>query len=354
MSGISHSRVESYLSCRRKDFYGYQYPTAEGRGIRRVTVSNSLGLGTAVHRILAAFYSAILEAGDTKAAQAERFEEAVDVAYQEMEAIKAEGFEDAGGRITELDVLIRRYFDNEPFVKYGYVVLAVEAEFNLEYDTDADASLPFVIDLILRDPTLRIVVVDHKTAYRLYSEETLKILPQIPKYIAGLRALGKPVAYGMYNVIRTERANGGKMVKADMVDTLVTLTDGDPKVIGKMLVPALTEALEKHGVEAVKPPAPEQVLQQLPFEPSATRITRTFTEQMGVAQELMARDALPIEEAEATAWRTANSIVCDHCQFFAICTEELRGGNVLAALANDYEPKPKREKIPVSNGDEDE
>ena len=90
------------------------------------------------------------------------------------------------------------------------------------------------------------------------------------------------------------------------------------------------------------------------FNPNPTRVERTFLEQIGVAEEIQARDAMPIEMVERTAWRTANKMVCQNCQFRAICVEELRGGNIKAALANDYEPKPKRDAIVLSNGEEDD
>ena len=73
MSAVSHSRAESYLSCRRKDYYGYQFPAGANfdltesqleRGIRRIRTSESLALGSAVHDCLAAFYIAILDGYD--------------------------------------------------------------------------------------------------------------------------------------------------------------------------------------------------------------------------------------------------------------------------------------------------
>jgi hypothetical protein len=170
-----------------------------------------------------------------------------------------------------------------------------------------------------------------------------------------MRALGYPAAYGMYNVLRTQRVNGGKMLKGELVALFEEGREpGDERVYAKMLMTDLVSEAEVRGWEPVTAPTVDQVLQQLPFEPSATRVTRTFFEQIGVANEIMARDAMPIEEASATAWRTANKMVCQNCQFRALCAEELRGGNVKAALANDFEPKPKREVIVLSNAEEDD
>jgi hypothetical protein len=179
-------------------------------------------------------------------------------------------------------------------------------------------------------------------------------MPQIPKYIAGVRALGYPAAYGVYNVLRTQKCNGGKMLKAEILTAIKEVMVEPPATLDKMLVPALTELAVELGIEPVTPPTVDQVLQRIDFEPSQTRVIRTFEEQIGVAMEIQARDAMPPEETERTAWRVANKMVCNNCQFKGICSEELRGGNVLAALANDYEPKPRRAAIVLSNGEDED
>ena len=352
MSAVSHSRVESYLTCRRKDYYGYQWPNEDGsRGIRRIRTSESLALGSCVHVVLAAYYGAVLEGADHY--------EAMDVAQIMLEKQYDEGYENAGGRYEDIEVILMRYFDNEPFATKGYEILAVEQEFRLEYDTDTDSSYPFVVDLIVRDPRGKVAIVDHKTGYNLYSEVDLELLPQVAKYIAGVRALGYPAAYGIYNVLRTQKVNGGKMLKAEIVECIAKhIADQgktpDPKELAKMMVPQLTGLAESMGIIVLQPPEVDQILQQLEFNPNPTRVERSFIEQMGVAEEIQARDAMPIEMIERTAWRIANKMVCQNCQFRTLCVEELRGGNVKAALANDYEPKPRREAIVLSNGDEED
>jgi hypothetical protein len=362
VSAISHSRVESYLTCRRKDYYGYQFPndrfdpeTQHSRGIRRIRTSDSLALGSAIHRCLAAFYRVLLEAGDTHKRQLAAIPEAIEAAWIELAVLYGEGYENAGGRYADIETILTMYFAHEPFVSgRKCVVLGVEMEFRLEYDTETDASLPFVIDLIFRDEQGRVAVCDHKSSYNLFDEEGIDLMPQIPKYIAGVRALGYPAAYGVYNILRTQKANGGKMLKAEIVEAIQNVMAEPPKDIAKMLVPALTELAIELGIEPVTPPSPEQVLQVLEFNPSPTRITRTFYEQVAVAEEIAFRDTLPIEDVERTAFRTANKMVCGHCQFSGICAEELRGGNTKAALVNEYEPKPRRAAIVLSNGEEDD
>ena len=73
-NGVSHSRVEAYLSCRRKEYYGYS------RKLQKVIPATSLALGSAVHSVLEALYSTVLAAGMSKAKQKAAYPGAVPAA----------------------------------------------------------------------------------------------------------------------------------------------------------------------------------------------------------------------------------------------------------------------------------
>jgi hypothetical protein len=346
-TAISHSRVESYLSCRRKDWYGYQFPTDEGTGIRKVQHSDSLGLGTALHRIAAAFYQSIMN-GHEKAV-------ALSTAISEYETIIGEGWEEAGGRKATLDEVCRRFFDNE-VISEEYEILAVEEEFNLETD---EGEFPFVVDLIVRHKETGLVyVVDHKTAFYLYDQEKTGLMPQIPKYIGALRALGYNITAGFYQIVRTQALKGETMNKAQLVEHLesqLKLDDegnyshhGVSKPLSKYTVAVLDEIAADHGITTEGPVDPKKVYQWIPLEPSLNRVMETMREQFEVAVELRERDEWDPTEQDTRAWRVSNQTVCKSCQFALICTEELRGGNVGLVLQAEYEPKPKRPGIEVS------
>jgi hypothetical protein len=346
-TAISHSRVESYLSCRRKDWYGYQYPIEEDgemrTGIRRQTVSSSLGMGTAFHSIAAVFYEAIQESKER--------EEAVQEAWLMYERIMADGYEDRGGNYATLEEVVSRWLEHEE-ISENYEILGVEMEFSLPMD---DGEFPFVVDLIIRDEQDRIYVVDHKTAYYLYDDEKTDLMPQIPKYIGALRALGHSVHAGKYQVVRTQRISGETMLKADMVAALCAAKpDYDPVKVAKMKVDELKPALEALGIEHTKPIPKEKVYQFLDLDPSLQRIRETMREQLDVAEELRARDEWDPEDQDARAWRTANDTVCKHCAFRLLCNEELRGGNAKLVLLHEYEAKPKRDAIALSEEVDDD
>jgi CRISPR/Cas system-associated exonuclease Cas4 (RecB family) len=295
MPSVSHSEVDSYLLCRRKHYYGY------GLSLERVTQSNSLATGIAGHKILEEFYKYILDNGITAEEQAEAFDAAVLVAIQTYDDIVAEGYEDADRRAQLENILFHEeygYFANEFFITHGWRVLAVEAEYNLQYDEETEASYPFVVDMIVQDTEGNYVVIDHKFVYDFYTPEQTDLQPQIPKYIGALRALGHEVSYGAYNMLRTRK---------------------------------------------LKEPTVESNNYLMILKPNSTRVVNTFMEQLGVAAEIQALKELPIEEQDKRAYRTANKLVCQSCSFRDLCSTELMGGNVELMKQTEYKIRERRE-----------
>jgi hypothetical protein len=347
-TGISHSRAEAYLSCRRKDWYGYQFPTEEGKGIRRIGASSSLNMGTAIHSIAEVYYNSIMDGEDRETARA--------VAEVEYADIMAE-FEDRGGNYATLEEVKNRFLDNET-LSDDHDILGVEMEFNLQTE---DGEFPFKVDILVRErDTGLIYVVDNKTGYYLYTEEQTEIMPQIPKYVGALRALGYKVAGGKYQIIRTQKLGGEKMLKAELVAVLSDFLEVEEnehyegKPMAKHTVEILQGFAEAHGIEHTKPVDPAKVYQVLDVDIPLDRVMQTMVEQFDVAEELRERDSWPAAEQEKRAYRTANQTVCKSCNFRLICVEELRGGNSNLVLGAEYEPKPKRDRFEVSEEIDDD
>lgn len=306
---VSHSRVEAYLRCRRQEFYGY------GRKLQRVETSTALALGSAIHSVLEALYRHVLSAGMSKKAQREAYPEGVKKALARVEDIYAEGFTDSDKR-APLRLIIEKYLQREPFIDNAWredddrqwLVMAVEKEFSLIWDDETNAQYPFIIDLIMKDPDGYTIVVDNKGVYDLYSYDNTQLMPQIPKYIGALRALGYKVGnYGVYNMLRTRPA---------------------PKTKERPL---------------------SEWAFSMSFDVSATRVQRSFMEQVSASRMVHELDSLDPEERDLRALRVNNPDICNRmCDFRDLCVEELRGGNTAILLKTEYKVKEKRAKIEVS------
>jgi|TARA_R100000482_G_scaffold124710_2_gene78580 hypothetical protein len=353
MGSVSHSRVDSYLTCRRKEYYSYH------RKLTKIDNSTGLVLGTAIHRVLAALYQHVLDAGNSLAAQKKAYPEAVKVAWLEVDRIYSEGFEDTDKR-APLRLIIEKYLQREPFIdrewhdnKRQWRILGVEKEFNLEYDSETGGRYPFVIDLIVQDPTKKIVVVDHKGLYDFYSYETTNLMPQIPKYIGALRALNYNVSYGMYNMIRTRpESKGNKLNKAELVELLSKSDIGE--IDPKMKVTELEAIADEHDIPYYEGRVLDDWAFAMEIQPSGVRVQRSFLEQINASMEVAELDTLDDETRDIKAYRIGNSMICKSCPFKDICSEELRGGNVALLLQTEYKIKDKRDEILVSEELSDE
>lgn len=375
MPSVSHSRADGYLLCRRKDYYGYTL------GLQKVYESDSTGLGSAYHECLEVFYRTILEAGTTRRKQKAAFKQAVKVMYERYLKFIKDGFESPDNRV-DLKTLLFRYVENEPFVKDGYLIKAVEVEYLLEYDEETQSRFRFVIDLIVEDPIGKTVIVDHKTAYDFFDHEMANLQGQVPKYIGAMRGLGHKVHYGMYSQIRTRPIRGEKKLKGDLIadlekagyvhhelalversdltdeeraglkaehgDTYTMTEELQEVLLSKLTVKDLETIAKQHSIDLYSGPTVEQQFELLTIEPSAHRVIRTFEEQVAIAEEITAREALPVEEVERTAFRTANKMVCKSCDFRELCEAELAGRPTKLLLQTEFKVKEKRPEIEVS------
>ena len=335
MGSTSHSEVESYLTCKRKHYYGY------GLSLQRQTEGAALALGSAGHEVLDAYYSTILAEGDTKAEQHAAIASAEAAALDKYAELVEGGYEDLDDRKAPLKfILFDWYFPNEPLVKEGFLIQAVETEFVLEYDTEAQLRFPIRADLIVVSPEGKTVIVDHKFVGQFYSDTDTELMGQVPKYIGGLRALGYRVDEGAYNMIKTTRIVGAKLTKAELVETIDIAMPG--QISGKETVAQLTDVATHLGVSVSAGPTLEQMLKWLPIKPNVPRVQQTFIEQIEVAAEIEARKALSPEDLDRVSFRVANKMVCNGCSFRDLCSTELSGGNTKLMMKSEYRLRERK------------
>lgn len=291
---VSHSEAESFLSCRRKHFYGY----IKNGGLRPNITATALSRGSFLHECLEAYYRTVLEAGDTSKKQRAAHKAGVAAAlahYKDRTEGKGEHFDDtpATGRRSVYEALFDYYFPNESLVRAGWIVQAVELKIALEADLGDDTiyQYPFVVDLIAVDPNGKTVVVDHKFIYDFYSADDTDLLSQLPKYLAALRAGGYPADYAAYNMIRNRSKKDAQI---------------------------------------------EDVVAFLPVKPSTHQVNDVFVEQVSIASDIIGLRKDGEEVAEHVAYRSASTITCRQCDFTDICRTERIGGDISPTLAVDF------------------
>lgn len=333
---VSHSEVETFLTCRRRHWYSY------ARKLQPKRKHAALAFGTAGHEVLKAFYDTIIKLGGaSRQKQRRAFDAALDAAidkYEELGFVEEEGQADLG------DMLFDYYFPNEPFVKQGWLIEQTEVEEDLEIDDGL--GFKFVIDLVAVDPEGRRAVIDHKFKGRFDSADSTTLLPQVSKYIGALRGQGMPVHYGVYNEIKTAKVRGAKKTKPQLVDMLTRhyIENGLelPEGFAKRTVDTLSEQATELRLNLYAGPTVDQAMMVLKIKPNGTQVVNVFTEQIAVAEEILARRELSVEEQEETAYRVFNPMVCPGCPFKVLCESDLVGGNSKLLLASEYEVKPKR------------
>lgn len=289
---VSHSEADSFLTCRRKHYYSY------GLKLERVKHSDSLTRGSAGHAILETFYRAILEG--------EPYKLATTHAWQTYKNLEAKGMTGDDGKAVSLETMVFGfYLPNEPFARKGWQIWAVEKEFNLEYTvpTGQTYNLQFIIDLIAKNPADgKVYVIDHKFVYDFYTERQSLLMPQVPKYIGALRAMGFQVDDGIYNMIRTR-------------------SQTDKITVSKYI-------------------------QQTPLRLTDSRIAETFDEHSRVTQEIdMFKNVLDFDQWNARAFRVANQMVCKSCQFYDLCAIDRDNGDMQLMIDTEFKTKERRIKI---------
>lgn len=272
---ISHSEVESYLICEQRHFYAFGDSSfGDHAGLEPKSFSDSLYRGIAGHEALEHFYKALSTGSSWNDAI-----ELSQAACRNMALRPNPKFE----ILTDLATrILPRFYDyaQEKF-RQGWRPAYVEKEFRLEVKFgDIIYVYPFKPDVVMWDPAKNLWVWDHKFVYNFYSDDEIKLLPQIPKYIGALRALDYPIKGGYYNQLRWREVKD----------------------------------LQNHN-------------RQDAFVPSDTRIKNAFRQQVRVMEQIGKLKRGSLEEWRDNVNRTLNSMVCKSCSFKHLCAAELNGSD---------------------------
>jgi hypothetical protein len=277
---ISHSEVESYLSCQRKHFYAFGDSTfGDQAGLEPTSFSDSLFRGIIGHEVLSVFYSRIKE-GDSVESAGER-------SFETLRAIGARP--DVLTHPSHLKIVIDlagrilpRFYANEAVqaLNQGWFPVHVEETFRLRFEIgDKTYVYPFRPDVIMRDAAGNLWVWDHKFVYNFYTDDQIKLLPQIPKYVGALRACTDLyIKGGFYNQLRWREVKD-------------------------------LNAHVRHDK----------------FVPSDTRIKNAFRQQYRVMGKIAALKSQATAEWEENVDAVLSTMVCKSCSFKHLCAADLDG-----------------------------
>lgn len=280
---VSHSEVESYLRCERQHFYGY------GLEIQRVSESDSLARGIMGHAALQVFFTALIEGDSYEDAQQKCYADVLQHAAKEPILVK------------EIVECLQFFFEGYPFERW--TVLGVEHEMQLVVDDDL--TMPFIVDLVIKDPFGFVWVIDHKFMYDFITDRDIELMPQLPKYFVGMKALGFDVHKMAYSVLRY------RPLKEPTVDSKYRFT---------------------------------------PFEATKTRLLQTISEQIVVSKRIQTAKKQTLAEWSESAMRTANKMVCNNCPFRELCVAELNDWQPNLVLNSSYKKKERREFKEIEQG----
>jgi PD-(D/E)XK nuclease superfamily len=173
-----------------------------------------------------------------------------------------------------LDLITVFLVTNRNIVK-NWKLVAMEEEYRLQFEGYEYAFKP---DLVVSENGKKIVL-DYKFPYDFYLSDVAALLPQIPRYVGALRALGHAIHGGSYIFLRTRK-----------------ITDPDK---------------------------PRTKLQSIPM--GNRRIVNAIKDLDKVAKEINHLKSLPRAEWDEEAIRSANGMNCKNCQFLELCVIENSG-----------------------------
>lgn len=290
---VSHSEVETYLKCERAHYYAY------GMEITRNFSSEALNRGSFGHKALEVYFNAMK--AKTPFIEAQSLTISFIANHMAMHPDEITACNEA---MSGIQVFFAMGGMQE------FEILAVEKEFVFKIDDELE--MPFIPDVLARDTTGQIGVVDNKFIKSIYSDRDVELMPQIPKYIGALRAMGFDVTWGALNEIKWYKAQKD--------------TDADRYRFERMYLPD-------------------------------ARIQTAFKEQIVTSYRILEKKKLVAEKGEQglyewsqDAVRTANSLVCGSCSFRSICVAEMNQDQPQMILDNEYKKKERREFKDSSNG----
>ena len=276
---ISHSEVESFLSCEAKHWYAFMDSTfGPLAGLEPKRFSDSLFRGLTGHEALHVFFQNIKD-GQSIAEAAE-----ASYAHLRMIGTRPEVLTYPNHLKIVMDLanrILPRFYANEvvQLLQQGWKPVHVEETFRLRMEFENGTFVyPFKPDVVMSDRANNLWIWDHKFVYNFYDESAIALLPQLPKYIGALRANDMYIKGGYYNQLRWREVK-----------------DLDRHVSHDKLVP------------------------------TDKRVENAFRQQYKVMVEIAERKVKEQAGEGVEPTRVLSTMVCKSCSFKHLCAADLNG-----------------------------
>jgi len=274
---LSNSEIQSWHLCERRHFYAHVLK------LEPKNYSAAIQRGFLGHEALAEFYEAMKDGKSKdechKAAVAP-IDNLLIPLLNDIKNLDTDKINMLSNLKSLVMQYVLKYYDEH---KKHFNIIEVETvhivptpitgvQFGIKLDLLAEYTQP--------PYTGELVNIDHKFVKRFKNRDTIKLLPQIPRYQAVLRSDGFPVNRGTLNQL-------------------------------------------KHS-------ATSDIFRKEPVSPTDADLTQIIDETFIVIHRILERISLPVEEQDIQALRTRSETVCGYCPFRKICTAESDHGSIFS------------------------
>ena len=324
----SYSDIDTYMRCAKKYWFRVV------NNLQRKERNLNLTLGDAIHQMLRDFFLALRDNDEP--------EHSVERTWQRLlEEMEVYLFEDemvnAPDLLNEAARIVGFYVSKVDFSNWE--ILHVEEEFIITLDTGAVVS--FTPDLVVRDPSGSVWVVDHKSTSRMPSDGVPFGDLQAMLYLVGVSALYPETAGFIYNRLRKKEptaprltTTGDKRVaNLNRIDTTYEvlfqfLTDEAPDLLDDLKHrQRLAELRDSDGRWFWS----EQIYKN-------EHAMSTILDEVASTIKTMGKDETFARHlVEDNGWNS-----CSKCPFVRVCQADLLGWNTEQVLAEDYEIRDKK------------
>ena len=333
-NALSFSDIATYRRCPKKFFY------RAINDLQKVKKSTNLYLGNLIHEMLKIYFLALQGGADYDEAWYRVIDEAERLGDWETFPDLFEDESREQGELAQqaLDI-VRRYIEQADFSEWE--ILHVEEQFYITLDTGIIIS--FTPDLVVRDPSGAVWVVDHKSTSRMPTEGIPFGDLQAMLYLAGVSSLYPECKGFIYNRLRkkvptTPRLNKTKDKASDIyyvnnlkhIDTTYDI---------------LLDFITVHAPELLTNQAHALRLAELREDTGRFFWTETVYKNETAIATIIEEVANTVEQAGADTVFSRNLYEdngwnsCSACPFARLCQADLLGWDTTQILAEDYEPR---------------